>query len=124
MQTRLSSLVLIAALTACSSPSKGPQGPGSDPAGSGSDTAGSGAASDSPNAGSAVQHDGPGMGQPCGPEGLCAPGLTCKKYYGIAGPRGPEFSSCEHTCATDADCDKGQRCATIADGPGQVCRGT
>jgi hypothetical protein len=64
----------------------------------------------------------PGQGQPC-PHGYCAKGLTCMTYYGIAGPLGPKFSSCEIPCmGKTLDCPKGQQCVTIADGPGQVCR--
>ncbi len=62
------------------------------------------------------------QGQPC--EGqTCAEGLSCVSYFGIAGPNGPKFSSCEIPCADTKDaCPSGQRCVTIADGPGQVCR--
>jgi hypothetical protein len=61
------------------------------------------------------------QGQSC--EGGCARGLTCIKYHGIAGARGPELSSCELRCSGKAlKCPKGQACTTIADGPGQVCR--
>lgn len=70
----------------------------------------------------AAQPTGASQGQPCA-DGRCAAGLTCLKYYGIAGPQGPEFSSCEIPCAdANAKCPDGQRCVTIADGPGQVCR--
>jgi hypothetical protein len=44
------------------------------------------------------------------------------KYYGFAGPKGGELSSCEVRC--DAGCPTGQSCVTISDGPGQVCRPT
>jgi hypothetical protein len=61
------------------------------------------------------------QGQSC--EGGCAKGLTCIKYRGIAGARGPELSSCEIRCGQKGlKCPKGQMCTTIADGPGQVCR--
>jgi hypothetical protein len=61
------------------------------------------------------------QGQSC--EAGCAKGLTCIKYYGIAGARGPEMSSCEIRCGQKGlKCPKGQMCTTIADGPGQVCR--
>ena len=65
---------------------------------------------------------GPALGQPCGTDDACAAGLTCVSYYGIAGPRGPEFKSCEIKCKADDACPPAHRCATIADGPGQVCR--
>ncbi len=54
---------------------------------------------------------------------LCASGTVCLSYFGIAGPQGPEFKSCEIPCShPGATCPFGQSCATIADGPGQVCR--
>lgn len=64
----------------------------------------------------------PGQGMPC-PEGRCAKGLSCLKYYGFAGMRGPAFTSCEIPCAGQGQCPAGQSCITIADGPGMVCRG-
>lgn len=64
----------------------------------------------------------PQQGQPC-PEGACADGLHCLGYYGIAGTQGPRFSSCEIPCTGNPQaCPEGQRCVTIPDGPGQVCR--
>ncbi len=64
----------------------------------------------------------PGQGEPCAAGDLCAPGLSCVHYYGIAGPSGPEFTSCEIPCSDDDVCPEGQRCRLVADGPGQVCR--
>jgi hypothetical protein len=65
----------------------------------------------------------PPQGAPCTAEGRCAEGLTCLKYYGIAGAKGPEFTSCEIPCLNDPSvCPADQRCIVIADGPGQVCR--
>jgi hypothetical protein len=62
------------------------------------------------------------LGTPCD-QGACAAPATCVSYYGIAGPRGPQFSSCEVPCADDkAGCPGGTKCVTIADGPGAVCR--
>lgn len=55
----------------------------------------------------------------CGKE-TCKPGQVCKEYYGIAGPSGPKFQSCEWTCK--GGCPKGTKCVTVADGPGEVCR--
>jgi hypothetical protein len=43
-------------------------------------------------------------------------------YYGVAGPRGPEFKTCEMPCGKGDKCPAGTKCTTIADGPGQVCR--
>ncbi|MEO8552163.1 MAG: hypothetical protein ABI678_19430 [Kofleriaceae bacterium] len=62
-----------------------------------------------------------GQGKAC-TDGKCGAGLECIEYYGIAGPRGPKFTSCEIRCSADKPCTKPQRCVTIADGPGQVCR--
>lgn len=64
----------------------------------------------------------PLQGNPCTAEDKCAAGLSCITYYGIAGPRGPAMKSCEVRCAADGSCPPGQQCATVADGPGQVCR--
>lgn len=64
----------------------------------------------------------PRQSQPC-PQGDCGDGLKCLTYYGIAGPQGPKFTSCEIPCAGRSSvCPAGQACVTIADGPGQVCR--
>jgi hypothetical protein len=65
---------------------------------------------------------GPGIGENCGAGDACAQGLTCVAYYGIAGPRGPQFKSCEIRCTGDSGCPADHKCITIADGPGQVCR--
>lgn len=61
------------------------------------------------------------LGEPCGVDGSCGEG-TCVSYFGIAGPRGPEFKSCEIKCDDKTPCPTGRNCTTIADGPGQVCR--
>lgn len=54
---------------------------------------------------------------------LCEPPTVCLEYYGVAGPAGPKFVSCEVPCGEGRDeCPEGQQCITIADGPGQVCR--
>ena len=72
----------------------------------------------------AVTIDTSALGTPCAADGTCPTGLACAKYYGIAGPSGPEFSSCEIACDTGQACPEGTACATIADGPGAVCRVT
>jgi hypothetical protein len=65
----------------------------------------------------------PKQGEPCDAKGSCAHGLTCVRYHGVAGARGPELTSCEIKCGEgNKACPKGQTCTTIADGPGQVCR--
>ena len=61
------------------------------------------------------------QGKTCPENGQCGGGMTCVHYYGIAGPRGPEFTSCEFPCENKG-CPEDQRCVTIADGPGRVCR--
>ena len=60
--------------------------------------------------------------EPCGDGDSCQAGASCVTYYGIAGPSGPEFKSCEITCAGKGGCPEGTTCMTIADGPGEVCR--
>lgn len=65
---------------------------------------------------------GAAQGESCAGDVRCARGLTCIKYYGIAGPRGPEMASCERRCGAKGACPSGQSCVTIADGPGEVCR--
>lgn len=85
-------------------------------AGSGADTgAGSAAGSAVPPSGGAK------LGEPCSAGGSCGQG-ACVSYYGIAGPRGPEFKSCEIRCNEKTSCPSGLTCRTIADGPGSVCR--
>jgi hypothetical protein len=101
--------------------------PAPDPAPAGSDS-GSGASSD---AGSGAGSDatpaqgptaaGPQIGETCGANDACGEG-SCVTYYGIAGPRGPAFKSCEIKCDPKTPCADGRTCVTIADGPGQVCR--
>jgi len=116
-------LAFVLALAACSSrpamtqpdPATPPPAvPAPDPApaaGSGSDA--------TPAQGSAAA--GPKLGETCGANDACGEG-TCVTYYGIAGPRGPAFKSCEIKCDDKTPCDDGRKCTTIADGPGQVCR--
>jgi len=60
----------------------------------------------------------------CGDK-TCGAGEECISYYGIAGPRGPQFHECGIRCkqgASNDGCAEGKRCQTIADGPGPVCR--
>ncbi|MGM0577918.1 MAG: hypothetical protein ACQEXJ_19485 [Myxococcota bacterium] len=66
-----------------------------------------------------------GQAEDCTGDVVCegdVEGLLCVEYYGIAGPSGPTFASCEIPCVDNADCPTGQSCGTIADGPGDVCR--
>ena len=53
---------------------------------------------------------------------VCTAGSTCVGYFGIAGPAGPLFQTCEIPCDSDKDCPTDQRCTVVADGPGQVCQ--
>ena len=62
------------------------------------------------------------LGTACGDGDRCEGGTSCVKYYGIAGPSGPEFASCEVACPSGKGCPSGTACITIADGPGAVCR--
>jgi len=96
------------------------QGSGGDGKGSGGGGKGSSGGKGAPG-GSAPGDSLPKQGEGCA-EGKCAAGLTCVEYYGIAGPRGPKFTSCEIPCVGGGRCPGGQKCVTIADGPGQVCR--
>jgi len=108
---------LIAAVAACSSSSSSPATTTASPApstGSAVET-GSGTGSAKPAAG-------PGIGETCGPSDACGEGLACISYYGIAGAKGPQFKTCEQRCEDDTTCPKDRHCATIADGPGRVCR--
>lgn len=63
------------------------------------------------------------QGGDCAPANtVCAGGTVCVSYFGIAGPAGPEFKTCEIPCThPGASCPANQSCVTIADGPGQVC---
>jgi hypothetical protein len=130
MRTSLPAL-LLSLLVACGcAPKKATSGP--DPTGTGTGTSapvgtdpGTGTGTGSAN-GTTGDGDhpasGPSYGQTCAAGDVCAEGLKCVAYYGIAGANGPQFKTCEKTCATDNDCGAGMRCATIADGPGRVCR--
>jgi eight-cysteine-cluster-containing protein len=73
------------------------------------------------DAGTAAVARDPEQGQPC-PAGHCSPGLECLQYFGVGGPRGGTFTSCELRCGGGHPCPRDQECVTIADGPGQVCR--
>ncbi len=55
------------------------------------------------------------------PATRCGAGLSCVPYYGIAGPAGPLFMTCEIPCTSDRECPADQDCGVVADGPGQVC---
>ena len=109
------SLALVAVLAACacgpkSGASAGPApDPGPGPGGPSGDDVGT--------------VDVSKLGAPCGDNDRCDGGTSCTKYYGIAGPSGPEFSSCEIACPNGKGaCPSGSGCVTIADGPGSVCR--
>lgn len=92
-------------------------GSGSEPTnGSGAGSSAGGGPTQGPPA------TGPGIAQKCGDNDACAAGLECVHYRGIAGAAGPEFKTCEKRCDGKSACPDGRKCATIADGPGRVCR--
>jgi hypothetical protein len=82
-------------------------------------TEGTGSAAASPDANEIANE---AYGATCSATAPCATGLNCTKYYGIAGPSGPAFESCEISCADGKACPGTTSCVTIADGPGMVCR--
>ena len=104
-----------ALLLACSSPAKDPATPATPAAPA------SPATPADPSAPTSAPAAGPGLGQPCGAGDSCGTG-KCKTYSGIAGPKGPQFKTCEIDCKDDSACPSGTKCGVIADGPGQVCR--
>jgi hypothetical protein len=116
---------LAAASCACPDKNKGTTpgggGGGGDGSGAGADAAPTQPAAPDAGAGpSTGLPDKPGM--PCDDRGCAAP-FTCLAYYGIAGPRGPQFRTCEIPCPTaESTCPPDLKCTTIADGPGPVCR--
>jgi hypothetical protein len=118
LSTRLPALtltaVVAAALAACgcgSKPAAGPSEP-TEPTGHGG----------GPTGDDVGTLDLAKLGSPCDETDRCAGGGECVTYYGIAGPNGPAFKSCEITCASGKGCPAGSSCITIADGPGAVCR--
>jgi len=125
----LAALLLIAACSKEPQSKIEPTGPGSTTGsaamepGSGA-TGGTGSGATAGPAGSGTKPaaaDGPKIGEPCAADDACGEG-ACVTYYGIAGPRGPAFKSCEIRCDAQTRCEGARRCVTIADGPGQVCR--
>jgi hypothetical protein len=113
----------VLALAACSSkPAMTQPDPATPPpAAPAPDPTPSGSGSDAPPAPTQGSAAGPRIGEPCGANDACGEG-SCVTYYGIAGPRGPVFKSCEIKCDGKEGCPTGRTCTTIADGPGQVCR--
>ena len=80
-------------------------------------------APDLPPAGVATTGSREAQGKACAAGGSCPDGLTCVRYYGVAGRAGGELSSCELPCKGAREgCPENQHCVTIADGPGRVCR--
>ncbi len=105
-------LLLLGVLGGCGGAKSAPANESVTPATEG---AGAGPAAESPTPVEAY-------GAACSATAPCASGLTCTKYYGIAGPSGPAFESCEVSCADGKACPGDTSCVTIADGPGMVCR--
>ena len=71
-----------------------------------------------------VPSDGPSindLGTSC--DGGCPDGLTAVEYCGFAGCDVATFCSCEIRCTQGAasSCPDGTTCATVDDGPGEVC---
>ncbi len=113
-------LLLLGVLGACGGPKTAPANETVTPA-----TQGAGAGSDVGSAGSPIGENeiaAEAYGATCSATAPCATGLSCTKYYGIAGPSGPAFESCELPCADGKACPGNTSCVTIADGPGMVCR--
>src|SRR4051794_966692 len=109
MRTSLFAL-LIACFSACSSGSSSSSPPTTTPA--------TGSATQPSTGSGTTQAAGPGIGEKCGDGDTCGTG-SCVKYYGIAGPGGPEFKSCEIRCDDANPCADGRKCVTVADGPGR-----
>jgi hypothetical protein len=117
-------LAALLLLAACPKGPPTPTEPGANPGSAVDPAPGTGSKTNpEPGPGSATEppRAGPKLGQPCGPSDSCGEG-ACVTYYGIAGPRGPAFKSCEIRCNPQGGCDGGRQCITVADGPGQVCR--
>ncbi|MBI4067827.1 hypothetical protein HY413_00255 [Candidatus Kaiserbacteria bacterium] len=57
----------------------------------------------------------------CKVDSDCDPAVQCISYYGVGGPQGGTFHSCEIQCTNNAQCPADLTCGTISDGPGQVC---
>jgi hypothetical protein len=120
---------LLAAVSCACPAKKKPEGPEGKGGGGGGTTEGGGGGGGggpgptaAPDAGAPASALPDKAGMPCDENG-CAPPFTCVSYYGIAGPKGPQFRSCEVPCpAADSKCPAGTKCTTIADGPGAVCR--
>ena len=130
--TRLAAVLLSTlVIGACAGSRKGADaggGPttGTGKTGSGPASSGTAAPTGTPAANTAGMASGGGaqQGETC-EDGKCAAGLQCITYYGIAGPSGPKFTSCEIRCdvvSGKPHCPTGQNCVTISDGPGSVCR--
>jgi hypothetical protein len=94
------------------------------PGASGGGTAGNTVVENPPAPVEAKPVEGPKNLVACGDK-TCSEGEECISYYGIAGPRGPQFHECGIRCkqgAPNDGCADGKKCTTIADGPGPVCR--
>jgi hypothetical protein len=117
-------LLLVAACTQGSHTHVTPPGSGSGspaPSDPGNPAPSGPGSSASPGPGSAQATEGPKLGATCAAGDVCGEG-ACVTYYGIAGPRGPAFKSCEIRCSAQTPCQGDRKCVTVADGPGQVCR--
>ncbi|MBX7083195.1 MAG: hypothetical protein K1X88_28570 [Nannocystaceae bacterium] len=105
----------VLALAGCDKPSPSPSP--TPPSGDGGAVGNDGGSAPTP----ASDDGGTTPAPDCGGK-TCTEGRECVEYYGIAGPGGPKFSSCEWRCNKGQSCPEGTTCTTIADGPGAVCR--
>lgn len=111
-------LLLVAACSGGGKPADGPTD-GSAPTGTATATANATSTATAPNA-----TEGNPPAADCGGK-TCGAGESCVSYYGVAGPRGPQFHDCVIPCkrgSANDGCPEGKRCTTIADGPGDVCQ--
>ena len=112
--------IAVLALVACADDTDDKTSSTSSSASTGTSTGGtSGAGGNTSGAGGGWQDL---QGQPC-PASGCPEPLQCLTYCGFAGCNdGMMFSSCEIPCGPGRPmCPDGQTCATISDGPGDVC---
>ena len=117
LTSTLATLAFAALLAACGC---GSRSTGTTPTGSGAGSGSGPMGNDVPPGTVDIKK----LGADCGEGDKCEAG-SCVRFYGIAGPSGPEFKSCEIACPNGkGPCPDGTACTQIADGPGAVCRPT
>lgn len=67
---------------------------------------------DCPQPTPALLFDG-GVGEPCGADRNCAPGLACRAVYGVPGYDSPVFTANACTASCDAGCPASGVCAAL-----------